>query len=273
MEWLLETDVDAYADRVLPWLGRDPVWNTVPSTVLTTRMDGTITAADLWLAWLADDTGAVAGMALRTPPRGLLLPVLPAGAAAELAGVAEPILPAAAGPAGEVAEFVAAYTARTGATARVHQSHRLFELPELIAPPSTPGTLRAAADADAELCDRWFADFAAEAGVPNVPDPAATRRVVAQGRLLLWEVDGAPVGLVGHTPTVGGVTRIGPVWTPPEHRRHGYAAAATAEVARRLRPRGRVVLFADRANRTSTGVYERIGFRPVGEWEEWRLEY
>jgi GNAT superfamily N-acetyltransferase len=273
MEWLLETDVDAYADRVLPWLGRDPVWNTVPSTVLTTRMDGTITAADLWLAWLADDTGAVAGMALRTPPRGLLLPVLPAGAAAELAGVAEPILPAAAGPAGEVAEFVAAYTARTGATARVHQSHRLFELPEPIAPPSTPGTLRAAGDADAGLCDRWFADFAAEAGVPNVPDPAATRRVVAQGRLLLWEVDGAPVGLVGHTPTVGGVTRIGPVWTPPEHRRHGYAAAATAEVARRLRPRGRVVLFADRANRTSTGVYERIGFRPVGEWEEWRLEY
>jgi len=33
------------------------------------------------------------------------------------------------------------------------------------------------------------------------------------------------------------------------------------------------VLFADLANPTSTGVYLRIGFRPVGDWDEWRLEY
>jgi predicted GNAT family acetyltransferase len=63
------------------------------------------------------------------------------------------------------------------------------------------------------------------------------------------------------------------VSTPPEHRRHGYAAALTAAVARRLLDRGRVVLFADLANPTSTGVYLRIGFRPVGDWDEWRLEY
>jgi predicted GNAT family acetyltransferase len=69
------------------------------------------------------------------------------------------------------------------------------------------------------------------------------------------------------------VTRIGPVWTPPERRRRGYAAAATAELAGRLRARGEVVLFADRANPTSTGVYRRIGFRPVAEWDDWVLEY
>ena len=63
------------------------------------------------------------------------------------------------------------------------------------------------------------------------------------------------------------------MWTPPEHRRHGYAAALTAAVAGRLLGHGRVVLFADLANPTSTGVYLRIGFRPVGDWNVWRLDY
>ena len=98
--------------------------------------------------------------------------------------------------------------------------------------------------------------------------------MIGAGRLHFWTADGdRPVSMVGHTRTVAGVTRIGPVWTPPEHRRRGYAAAATAEVAGRLRAHGEVVLFADRANPTATGVYERIGFRPVAEWDDWRLEY
>jgi predicted GNAT family acetyltransferase len=71
------------------------------------------------------------------------------------------------------------------------------------------------------------------------------------------------------------VPRIAPVYTPPEHRRRGYAAAATAGVCQRVLAAGAVavVLVADRANPTATGVYERIGFRPVAEWDDWVLEY
>jgi GNAT superfamily N-acetyltransferase len=241
--------------------------------VLVTRVDGTIAGPAIWLAWLADDAGAVAGMALRTPPRGLLLPPLPPGAAAALAEVADPELTGAAGPAATVADFVAAYADRAGATGRIHAHQRLFRLGELVPPPGPPGAARVAGEADVELCARWFAEFVTESGAAGDPDPDATRRVIGQGRTWLWEVDGTPVCLVGNSPTVGGVTRIGPVWTPPEHRRHGYAAATTAERAGRLRERGEVVLFADNANLTSTGVYERIGFRPVGDWDDWRLEY
>ena len=63
------------------------------------------------------------------------------------------------------------------------------------------------------------------------------------------------------------------MWTPPEHRGRGYAGAATAEVAGRLRAHGEVVLFADNANLTATGLYVRMGFRPVCDWDDWRLEY
>jgi len=272
MEWVVEKDLAAYVDRVLPWLERSPVWNTVPATVLLTRRDGTIGTPEPWLAWLDDGAGAVAGVALRTPPRGLLIPPLPDGAVASLAAVAPPELPVAAGRADQVAEFAATYAARAGATARPKEHLRLYELAELLAP-SVPGAARAAEAADAGVCDRFFDDFIAETGAKADGDPDAIRRVIAQGRLWLWRNGAGPVCMVGHTPTVGGVTRIGPVWTPPEHRRQGYAAALTAAVARRLLGRGRVVLFADLANPTSTGVYLRIGFRPVGDWDNWRLEY
>ena len=56
------------------------------------------------------------------------------------------------------------------------------------------------------------------------------------------------------------------MYTPPEQRGHGYAAAAVAAISRRLLDEGhRVCLFADVANPTSCGLYERLGYRPVVE--------
>jgi GNAT superfamily N-acetyltransferase len=274
MKWVIEDDLAAYGERVLPWLQREPVQNTVQSTVLLSRIDGTIAHHDLWLAWLADPAGAVAAVALRTPPRGLLISALPPGAAGTLAEVAPPGLPGASGRVDVVGAFAAAYAARTGATAVLDKSLRLYRLTEPARPGPVPGRLRVAGADDVDLCARWFVDFTEDAHVARDPDSRGdTARVVASGRMLLWEVDGRPVAMVGHSVPSAGVTRVGPVWTPPEHRRHGYATAATAELAGRLRERGEVVLYADDANPTSTGIYLRIGFRPVGEWQDWRLEY
>ena len=61
-----------------------------------------------------------------------------------------------------------------------------------------------------------------------------------------------------------GVARVGPVYTPQEHRGRGYASAAVAEVSRRLLDEGaRVCLFTDQANPTSNRIYEALGYRPV----------
>jgi predicted GNAT family acetyltransferase len=274
MEWVVEDDLAAYGKRVLPWLQQDPVLNTVASTVLVTRIDNTIVTRDPWLAWLADDAGEVAGLALRTPPYGLLVSVLPPEAVEPLVAIAPAGLPSASGRADVVEAVAAAYATRTGGRAQVDKSLRLYRLAEPPTCAPVPGRLRVAGPADVDLGARWYTDFGADAGVTVSPEARSdTERIVAQGRLLLWEDGGRPVAMVGHSPTVAGVTRIGPVWTPPEHRRHGYATAATAEVARTLRASGEVVLYADNANPTSTGIYLRIGFRPVAEWTDWRLEY
>ena len=71
-----------------------------------------------------------------------------------------------------------------------------------------------------------------------------------------------------------GMSRIGPVYTPPEHRRRGYAAAVTAAAARWAQDRGarHVLLYTDLANPTTNRLYPRLGFRPRYDAVELRFE-
>ena len=70
------------------------------------------------------------------------------------------------------------------------------------------------------------------------------------------------------------MSRVGPVYTPPGHRRHGYGAAVTAAAARWASDAGarQVVLFVDEANPTTNRLYPRLGFRPVHEVVELSFE-
>ena len=61
------------------------------------------------------------------------------------------------------------------------------------------------------------------------------------------------------------------VWTHPEHRGRGHAAAVTAAWAAAMRPHGRHLFYCTGvANRSSQRVTERLGLRRIG-WI-WRLQ-
>jgi predicted GNAT family acetyltransferase len=89
----------------------------------------------------------------------------------------------------------------------------------------------------------------------------------AGGRVVLWTVDGAPAAMARVHGCLLGMSRIGPVYTPPEYRGNGYGTAVTAEAVRHVGRDGAsdVVLFADVANAVSNGIYRRLGFVPVAE--------
>jgi predicted GNAT family acetyltransferase len=69
------------------------------------------------------------------------------------------------------------------------------------------------------------------------------------------------------------VVRLSGVYTPPEKRNHGYAAACVHALSRRLRDAGhRCILYTDLANPTSNSIYRRIGYRAVAEALRYRFE-
>jgi predicted GNAT family acetyltransferase len=62
------------------------------------------------------------------------------------------------------------------------------------------------------------------------------------------------------------VARIGPVYTPPEYRGHGYGSAVTAAATAAVLAAGAVpVLYTDLANPTSNKIYQAIGYRAVAD--------
>jgi hypothetical protein len=66
---------------------------------------------------------------------------------------------------------------------------------------------------------------------------------------------------------------VGLVYTPPELRRRGYASACVGELSRKLLESGWefCALFVDLANVTAMHVYERIGYAPVCDYDEYVL--
>lgn len=269
MSWNLTDDWETYRAATDAFLRADPVANTVALSAVESLRTG---GADRFevpalFGWWAGPSG-VDGAFLLTGAYPLLLSAMPEPRAEILAEtLTRSTLPGVNGEAPAARAFAAAWERRTGEIASVSMRQRLYCLDVLEAPAPIAGKPRMAERADLPLVTEWFTDFEREAGSAGGDASGLAEDRLTHGEVLLWEIDGRPVSLAGRTPTVAGMSRIGPVYTPPSHRRKGYGAAVTAELTRAALDAGtsHVVLFADLANPTSNGVYQRIGYRPVSD--------
>jgi GNAT superfamily N-acetyltransferase len=194
----------------------------------------------------------------------------------------EPVL-GANGALPAVQVFCEEMAAATEKRATVGQHTRLFELGQLKEPRETPGRLRPARLEEQGLVTSWYDAFMADAdeqaGRPpgssphEAPMPDEMRRRIETGQIFVWEVDGVPLHVTAATQPAFGVSRIGPVYTPGEHRGHGYASRAVYEVSRLLVERGvRACLFTDQANPTSNKIYEALGYERLVDMANLRVE-
>lgn len=285
-KWEFWTDAAAFLEIAGDHLALDPVASTVIASVAhrAAREDraGVVRDPDLpyWYAAARDEAGQVVGLAMRTapfPPYPSLVQAMPDEAALALARAVHERgeeLPAING-ARPAAEVVAGELARLGGgAARIDVHMRLHELTELIPPArQATGTLRTATAADVMLVAEWFERFRVEAdeqggrdaGEPFHPPVDDVQRRIETGRVWLWlDEQGERVHLTAANPPSFGAARIGPVYTPKEHRGHGYASSTVAAVSQLLLDEGaRPILFTDQANPTSNAIYQALGYRPV----------
>jgi len=283
----ITTDPAAFLAVAEDHLAADPVVTTVMATVTSRHRDeqdaGIAPPTDRpqWWAVVRDGDGAIAGLAMRTsrtPPHPMFVLPMADDAALALAraihqrgetiGGLNGALPAAEVMAGELARL-------QGDTVEVAQHVRLFELAELVPPVGVPGSLRTATVDDFDLAKQWVDRFMHDADVQAGRDPAAhgreviepedLQRRIAGGTYWFWlDEAGERVHLTGANPPAFGVARIGPVYTPPEQRRKGFAGAAVAQVSQLILDAGaRACLYTDQANPTSNGIYQALGYRAV----------
>jgi predicted GNAT family acetyltransferase len=146
---------------------------------------------------------------------------------------------------------------------------RLYALGALVPPDGVPGRARRGGEGDVEVLAAWRKAFMDEEHAA-VHDMQSPREIVLSSLRLgcaemLWEVDGRPVSQASARPVIAGMSRIGPVYTPPEHRNRGYAAAVTAAASQQALDAGagQVLLFTDLDNPLTNRLYPRIGYRAV----------
>ena len=153
---------------------------------------------------------------------------------------------------------------------------RLYELRSVAPPPPVAGEMRLADANDLDWVARWMFEFNREA-LPDEPLTLDEARKhvsnrIGEGTYYLWE-DGTPVALAGHGRHTPHGCSIGPVYTPSEFRRRGYAAALTAALSQLLLDSGKqfTTLFTNLANPTSNSIYMKIGYRPVCDFDLYRF--
>jgi predicted GNAT family acetyltransferase len=272
-------DVEEYAAAVTAFLEAEPCARNVLRWVIDLVRAGNA-STDPPSFWWIEDARAVAGAAHLTPPYPLLVSSLPRGAASPLAFAVRERAAALGttvhgvnGPRDTAEAVAVAWTAATGAAHHLQHTLLLHELETYVDVPPPRGHRRAGTIAELDLVTRWFEAFAAETELikPGVDQRRAASLMLQQGDVELWEVDDAPVSLTGHRGPAAGVVRVGPVYTPPEQRNHGYARRLVAEVtAVELARPGvrRCMLFTDIANPVSNAIYRQIGYVPTGEHVE-----
>jgi predicted GNAT family acetyltransferase len=278
-------EVEAFLALAGPFLvAREAEHNLILGICANLRVSPNANAAPPYFAAVVDGDRVVA-TALQTPPFQLILSEIddPAAIPMLAADLLDRDLPGALGAAEHVRAFVEARTALGGPPGHLRISERIFRLTQVTPPRPTPGHARIAVPADRALVTAWIAAFMREA--LGEDDPAETndlvdRWMLGRGRTLhLWEDGGAghphkPVSLAGAgSPTPNGI-RIGPVYTPPEVRNHGYASALVAVVSQAQLDAGRrfCFLFTDQANPTSNHIYQAIGYEPVRDVDAYRFD-
>ncbi|GAA1444792.1 hypothetical protein GCM10009641_64550 [Mycobacterium cookii] len=296
MELEFFDDPRPFLDAAGGLLAQDPVLGSVIASVSERTARELAEGHDSWAGvdapfarwWLVvrDDAGTVVSAAMRTAPfrphPTFAMPMHEEAARAlaaalhergELLGGANGALPGAATLARETARL-------TGGELVTDKAMRLWEATSVEVPAAPAGRLRRATEDDAELVLSWFEAFHAEAdeqagrepdpdsGEHNTLDSVLVR--IREGIEWLWEL---PDGTLAHLSGAGlpayGVSRIGPVFTPSEHRGHGIASYVVGELTRRgLEAGHRMCLFTDLANPTSNKIYSNLGYAPVVDMAE-----
>jgi predicted GNAT family acetyltransferase len=232
---------------------------------------------------IVEDGGEIMAVAVQTPPYKLVLSKVKDLAALELVAQdwyrSQEKWVGVNGLVAEAKAFVEAWQQLTGQSYELAMQMRIHQLTAVHSGSPAKGYLRLATESDRPLLLEWFAAFLEEAFAARERDAIATSatqvesmvdRSLDKHHIYLWE-DSAPMSFACGRPCLPTAARIGPVYTPPEYRRKGYATACVATLSQLFLDQEchSCFLFTDLANPTSNHIYQAIGYRPICDWHDY----
>jgi ribosomal protein S18 acetylase RimI-like enzyme len=248
----------------------------VHHNLILTVLDRRLTRPEPGCYWVAARAGQAAGVVFQSPltRSALLVPMEPSVIEALVDAIADAgdVLPGVMGDAATAASFAGRWAEQCKSAAFPTQGLRLYELAELKPTGPFEGTLRKAEAADRSLAVLWIQEFYTEVHEPHEEVERQVDEWLTSGHLWVWE-NGEAVSIAVSQKPIQGIVRVSHVYTPPENRRRGYAAACVYGISKYCTEAGyRCVLYTDLGNPTSNAIYRRIGYRAVAEAIHYRFD-
>ena len=255
------------------FLSSEPVLHNLILSILHSR----VAHPEPGRYWIAVHGEKTVGVVVQSPLEysGTLTPMEPVAVLAIVDAIAEAgvTLRGINGDSTTAARFAGQWSERCRSAATPFQGMRLYELLELGEVPRTEGQLRQADVSDRSLMILWTRAFQDEIGESANDVELRVDRGLAAGQLWLWVQSGEPMSMTVSREPVLGVVRLSGVYTPPDKRGHGYAAACVHALSKHLRSNGyRCILYTDLGNPTSNSIYQRIGYRAVADALRYRFD-
>ncbi len=267
--------IDKFWDATQAYLLQNEAENNLLLAVVHTLLHNPARYPEPPYLAMVEIDGEVVVTAIRTPPRKLLLSK--ASNLASLTLVAQDLyqepLPGVMGLVPELEVFLQEWHRLTGQSYRLLTEMSIHQLTALQPSIAANGHLRLVTEKDRALLLKWLPAFNAEAGLEVIEDlERFVTNLLKSQNAYLWE-DNAPVSLAAGRKFTDTASRIGSVYTPPEHRRKGYATACVAALSQKLLDEGcdRCFLLTDLENPTSNHIYRQIGYVPVCDWHEYSI--
>jgi predicted GNAT family acetyltransferase len=281
MEFCLFDNIDRFLEYCLPVLQQEEVANSLILGIAHKLRENLYYYGKKhpFMGILQEGNRLVAA-ALMTPPHNLVI-----GCAQEECSAAWPLLasalldsgwspPGVLGISEHARVFAEQWSHLTGSRYDLAMNERLYELRTVLLEPPATGSMRPARVADFDLVRRWQHAFVREAlgDMEPLPTDERIKQRIENKDLFLW-VDAKPVSMAARTRPMGKGIAVGDVYTPPDHRRKGYASALVASLSQHLLDSGFTycTLFTDLSNPTSNAIYQRLGYRPVCDYSLYKF--
>lgn len=226
---------------------------------------------DPWFCVVGDDAGA-GTFAWRTPPYAVGLAYYSGETKETVSLLLEVVhdrwqeIPGVIGHREVTDLFTEKWSGNFGAIVKSTMAQRIYRLDSVNRIPAAPGWMRPAMLIDKDLVYSWILAFNIDTGENTIlPSIENITHRIETGELYLWENNGKPVSLVGKGRSTDHGVTIGPVYTPEELRRQGYASSCVADVCKEILQSGYdfCTLYTDLSNAISNSIYMKIGFKPV----------
>lgn len=124
----------------------------------------------------------------------------------------------------------------------------------------------------------WHMNFHIDCAIDGQADyessKVKTEKMIKNGNLVCFVVDGNPVTMAAKIRIVQGGRCVGAVYTPNNLRGKGYSTACIKHLTQEILDEGNdaAILFADKYNPMSNRVYEKVGYKKISDFVEYESE-